>query len=129
MSNLGEIKLLSDDELLQVVHSEGGLLFGQPSEEIRGLAIKELINRGFDDNKFKLESRKLKKRAEVPLEASIFITNIFLPSNDFFQFDIERFKKYGFEKKVQQNLVSKFLGFALYAILAIGFIIYLNLRD
>jgi len=129
VSNEGEIKLLSDDELLQVVHSEGGLLFGPPSQANRELAIKELINRGFDDNKFKLESGKLKKRAEVPLEASIFITNIFLPSNDFFQFDIERFRKYGFEKKVQQNLISKFLGFVLYAILGVGFIIYLNLRD
>lgn len=129
MDKRSEIRRLSDDELLQVVHSNGGLFFGPPDSEYKELAMKELVHRGFDEDKFKYETGMLKKRAEVPLEKSILITNILLPSNEFFKYDVDRFRKYGFEKKVRQDLISRFFGFVFYGVIVVGFVIYLLIRN
>jgi len=62
------------------------------------------MQRGFDSEKIKSEFERL-----ASLKPAIIITNILLPINHLFEDDINRFYKHGYRKKINQNLISKFV--------------------
>ena len=74
-----------------------------------------------------IEQKNKQKRKNIPLTLSEWFGFFFLPINmksrslfvtdDFNDTEVERFKKFGFEKKLKQSEQARFLGLIFYIIL------------
>ncbi|MTI40042.1 hypothetical protein [Fulvivirga lutimaris] len=117
---------MSNDTLLQVAHGQSSLLFGSPSEDYKEACMKELIERGFDEEKYNREVDLLKKREVLPLDREILILNILFPFSSPYENEIKRFHEHGFRRKINQDLKSRFVGFILWAIMVGSFLIYIE---
>jgi len=82
------------------------------------------------------ELKNTKKRKNIPLTKSEWLTFFFLPfidngsllnTNTFNETEEERFKKYGFDKKLRQSEDARGYGSAFYIILFLIVVILINI--
>jgi hypothetical protein len=83
-----------------------------------------------------LEQKNAEKRKKAPLSNSEALMFFFIPfgfaklksweNTDFNASEIERFKKYGFERKIKQASEMRILGMIFYILIAIILALILN---
>jgi len=116
-------RTFSDYQLMKVAEGKKHWLFGTPERSWQEICGKELINRGFNEEKFEEFKHRLEKRNEDKLGFESKFFAFFAPSDKIHEMDLDRYRKYGFTRKIQQYYIYKFLGIIFYFALTI-FVMY-----